>query len=73
MKNLIIRCLEVNPILFFVPNKYWFNLKAKNSDISKIKRINDYEYEVFNKSTSKLKIKSYAENFKYNRNKSDID
>jgi len=49
LKNLIIRCLEVNPILFFVPNKYWFNLKVKNSDISKVKKINDYEYEVFKK------------------------
>ena len=33
----------------------------------------NYEYEVLIKSTRKLKIKSYAENFKYNRNKSDID
>ncbi len=33
----------------------------------------NYEYDVLNKSTRKLKIKSYAENFKYNRNKSDID
>ena len=33
----------------------------------------NYEYEVLNNSTSKLKIKSYAENFRYNRKKSDID
>ena len=33
----------------------------------------NYEYEVLNKSISKLKTKSYAENFRYNRNKSDID
>ena len=29
--------------------------------------------EVLSNSNKKIKIKSYADNFKYNRNKSDID
>ena len=33
----------------------------------------NYEYEILNRSISKIKIKSYAENFRYNRYKSDID
>ena len=33
----------------------------------------NYEYKVLNNSNPKIKIKSYAENFRYNRNKSDID
>ena len=33
----------------------------------------NYEYKILNKNESKMKIKSYAENFRYNRHKTDID
>tara|TARA_B100000029_G_C17355931_1_gene880705 strand:+ start:85 stop:393 length:309 start_codon:yes stop_codon:yes gene_type:complete len=33
----------------------------------------NYEYQVLNESKKKIKVKSYADNFKFNRNKSDID
>ena len=31
------------------------------------------EYQILERSAKKIKIKSYADNFKYNRKKSDID
>ena len=43
-----------------------------NSAIAFAKSKN-FEYEVLKESIKKIKIKSYAENFRYNRNKSDID
>ncbi len=33
----------------------------------------NYKYEVIKTSTKKIKIKSYAENFRYNRHKAEID
>ena len=33
----------------------------------------NYKYEIIYKSKKNTKLKSYADNFKYNRNKSDID
>ncbi len=49
--SLIKKSLDVKPILFFVPNKYWFNkIKAENN-ISKIVKINDHEYEMFKKKS----------------------
>ncbi len=32
-----------------------------------------YEYEVIDRKVIPIKIKSYSDNFKYNRNKSDLD
>ncbi|MDC3024430.1 ETC complex I subunit [Alphaproteobacteria bacterium] len=33
----------------------------------------NYEYEILKRKESEIKIKSYADNFRYNRHKSDID
>ena len=33
----------------------------------------NYKYQILNESNKKIKVKSYADNFKFNRNKSDID
>jgi hypothetical protein len=49
LTNIIKKSLETKPSIFFVPNKYWYELRKKNNKISKIKKINDHEYEVFKK------------------------
>jgi len=33
----------------------------------------NYSYRILSNSNKKIRIKSYADNFKYNRNKSEID
>ena len=33
----------------------------------------NYSYRILSYSNKKIRIKSYADNFKYNRNKSEID
>ena len=33
----------------------------------------NYDYQVLNNDKKKLKLKSYSDNFRFNRNKSDID
>ena len=58
LANFIIKILWVNPILFFVPNRYWFEARAANVDISKIKKIHDYEYEVYKKFKNHTKKKN---------------
>ena len=53
-------------------NKTKLKFTTLDSALAYVKNKN-YEYEVLDKSATKIKIKSYAENFKYNRNKSDTD
>lgn len=52
--NFLIKHLTVEPIMFFVPNKFWFKDVTKNKNTNKIFKIHDYEYEFYKKSKKKL-------------------
>ena len=54
--------------------KYKTKVKFSNLDSAiAYAESNNYTYEVIKNRPKKIKIKSYAENFKYNRPKTEID
>ena len=54
--------------------KYKTKIKFSNLDSAiAYAESKNYKYEVIKTSTKKIKIKSYAENFRYNRHKAEID
>ena len=54
--------------------KYKTKIKFSNLDSAiAYAESKNYKYKILNKHESKIKIKSYAENFRYNRHKAEID
>ena len=52
------------------------NIKMKFSTLERAiayAENNNYKYQVLNDIKNKLNVKSYADNFRFNRNRSDVD
>ena len=43
------KIILAKPSLYFVPNRIWYKNISKNTDSSKIKKIQDYDYQIFRK------------------------
>ena len=52
------KIIQAKPILYFVPNKKWYEIISKKEDSSKIKKIQDYDFQIFRKYEKERKKKN---------------